>query len=64
MKKIIYFFVVIFIFSSCSPGLYIVGGGMRYHNLSQNKYQPKKYRKPVRVGSSPYSPFWLIKRNF
>jgi len=51
-------------FSSCSPELHIVGAGMRHHNLSQNKYQPKKHRKPVKLGSSPNSPFWIIKRIF
>ena len=64
MKKVIYFFIVFFMFSSCSPELHIVGVGMRHHNLSQNKYQPKKHRKPVRLGSSPNSPFWIIKRIF
>jgi len=64
MKKVIYFFIVFFMFSSCSPELRIVGAGMRHHNLSQNKYQSKKHRKPVRLGSSPNSPFWIIKRIF
>lgn len=45
---------------SCNPRLYAVSGGMRHHNLSHNKYQPGKHRKPVRVGSSPMSPFWFI----
>ena len=26
--------------------------------------KPKKHRKPVRLGSSPNSPFWIIKRIF
>jgi hypothetical protein len=47
---------------SCNPELYIVGSGMRYHNLSQNKYQPNKYRKRVRVGKSDNSPVFIFLR--
>ena len=62
MRKIISLFIITLIFSSCNPRLHISGGGMRYHNLSQNKYQPDKHRKKVNVGSSQYSPVWLILR--
>jgi hypothetical protein len=63
MKRLI-ILILLFYLSSCNPRMYIIGGGMRHHNLSQNKYQPKKHRKPVRLGSSPNSPFWIIKRRF
>lgn len=63
MKKVLFILCILFL-GSCSPELYIVGAGMRHHNLSQNKYQPGKQRKPVRVGSSPMSPFWFIKKYF
>ncbi len=46
--------------SSCNPKMHIYGSAMRHHNLSQNKYQPNKQRKQIRVGPSPISPFWLI----
>ncbi len=44
--------------------MHITGAGMRKHNLSQNKYQPGKQRKKVKVGASPNSPFWLFWRRF
>lgn len=64
MKKIIGLFLITLFFSSCNPRLYIIGSGMRYHNLSQNKYQPSKHRKKVNVGSSRYSPVWFLLRKF
>lgn len=45
---------------SCNPELHVVSAGMRHHNLSQNKYQPKTKRKPINLGSSPMSPFWIL----
>jgi hypothetical protein len=48
--------------TSCNPELYIVGSGMRHHNLSQNKYQPNKHRKKVRVGKSDNSPVFIFLR--
>jgi hypothetical protein len=62
MKKVISFFITILIFSSCNPRLHIIGGGMRHHNLSQNKYQPGKHRKKVNIGTGQYSPIWFILR--
>lgn len=62
MRKVIIFFITALIFSSCNPRLHIIGSGMRYHNLSQNKYQPGKHRKKVNVGSNQYSPVWYILR--
>ena len=59
MKKIL-LLCIVFLICSCNPRMYIVGGGMRYHNLSQNKYQPKKERRKVNLGTSPMSPFWFI----
>ncbi len=56
--------IILMVFlTSCNPELYVVGAGMRHHNLSQNKYQKNKMRKPIRVGSSPNSPFWILIRN-
>lgn len=52
----------IMMLSSCNPELYIVGSGMRHHNLSQNKYQPNKYRKKVKVGKSDNSPLFIFLR--
>lgn len=46
--------------TSCNPKMHIVGSGMRYHNLSQNKYQPKKHRKQVRIGNYFRSPIFFI----
>lgn len=48
--------------SSCNPELHIIGTGMRYHNLSQNKYQPKKNRKQIKIGSRPNSLIFQILR--
>jgi hypothetical protein len=53
-----------FFLLSCSPKLHIKGSAMRYHNLSQNKYQPNKHRKQVKVGTSPNSFFWFMTRKF
>ena len=64
MKKIISLFLITLFFSSCNPRLHIIGAGMRHHNLSQNKYQPRKHRKKVNVGSSRYSPIWFILRKY
>jgi hypothetical protein len=65
MRKIIIVLLLgTIIFSSCNPMLHITGAGMRRHNLSQNKHQPGKHRKQVRVGTSPNSPFWLFWRRF
>ena len=52
--------LVVVLICSCNPKMHIVGKGMRHHNLSQNKYQPKKERRKVNLGSSPMSPFWII----
>ena len=59
-KLLVLLMCVIFFICSCSPRMHIVGGGMRYHNLSQNKYQPRKERGRVNLGTSPRSPFWII----
>lgn len=59
IKKLI-IVVISFLLCSCNPKMHIVGVGMRHHNLSQNKYQPKKERKKVNLGDSPMSPFWII----
>jgi hypothetical protein len=64
MRKLITLVIVSLLFMSCNPMLHLNGMGMRHHNLSQNKYQPGKHRKQVRVGSSPNSLFWMIKRRF
>lgn len=61
MKYILFIFIIS-LFSSCNPKMHIYGSTMRYHNLSQNKYQPKKQRKPLNLGKSPNSPFWFIIR--
>jgi len=63
MKKLILLFLVMVSFTSCNPKLYIVGAGMRHHNLSQNKYQPGKHRKKVNVGKNQNSPIFWIFRN-
>lgn len=52
--------IALFFLNSCNPKMHIVGAGMRHHNLSQNKYQPKKQRPKINVGRSPISPFWII----
>jgi hypothetical protein len=62
MFKKLFLFLSFIYFLSCNPKLHIVGSGMRHHNLSQNKYQPGKHRKKVKVGSNQYSPVWLILR--
>lgn len=49
--------------SSCNVRLYYMGSTMRNHNLSQNKYQPGKYRKKVNMGKHQNSPFFYILRN-
>jgi hypothetical protein len=64
MKSLFLLVMISLFFTSCNPMLHIHGAGMRYHNLSQNKYQPHKQRKQVRVGSSPNSLFWILKRKF
>ena len=61
MKRLITLLLIIFL-SSCNPQLYIVGSGMRHHNLSQNKYQPNKHRNKVRVGRSDNSPVFIFLR--
>jgi hypothetical protein len=63
MKKIL-LLCIVFLMCSCNPKMHIVGAGMRYHNLSQNKYQPKKERRKVNLGTSPVSPFWFILGRF
>jgi hypothetical protein len=62
MKKLT-FILILAVLSSCNPQLHMVGAGMRYHNLSQNKYQPGKHRKQVNIGTSPFSPVFLFLRN-
>ena len=62
MKSLISLVIICLFFTSCNPMLHIYGAGMRHHNLSQNKYQPGKHRKKVNIGSSQYSPVWLILR--
>lgn len=64
MKKFISLTILCFFLISCNPRLHINGSAMRHHNLSQNKYQPGKHRKQVKVGTSPNSPFWILKRKF
>jgi hypothetical protein len=64
MKRLITLVIISLLFTSCNPMLHIYGAGMRHHNLSQNKYQPNKQRKQIRVGSSPNSLFWILKRKF
>ena len=64
MKKLIVLFVLGIVFTSCNPRLYVIGSGMRHHNLSQNKYQPGKHRKQVKIGRRPYSPiYFYLRRN-
>lgn len=61
--KIFFYLTILSLFSiSCNPKLHIEGAAMRHHNLSQNKYQPNKHRKKVKIGDSPNSLFWFIKR--
>lgn len=60
MKYILLIFVILLY--SCNPMMHVTSAGMRHHNLSQNKYQPKKQRKPVKIGNSINSPFWFIFR--
>jgi len=61
MKRLI-ILTLLFYLSSCNPRMYIIGGGMRHHNLSQNKYQPGKHRKKVNLGRNQNSPvFWLLR---
>ena len=61
MRKVL--FILLFgLLSSCNPELHIVGAGMRHHNLSQNKYQPVKKRKQVKIGSRPNSLIFQILR--
>ncbi len=64
MKRIFFLLLTGIFLVSCNPMLHINGAGMRHHNLSQNKYQPGKHRKQVRIGSSPNSFFWFIKRRY
>jgi hypothetical protein len=64
MKNLIPLVIISLFLMSCNPMLHIYGAGMRHHNLSQNKYQPGKHRKQVRVGTSPNSLFWILKRKF
>ena len=62
MKKLILLFVVMVSFTSCNPELYVVGAGMRHHNLSQNKFQPGHQRKKVKLGRNQNSPvFWILR---
>jgi len=53
--KIILFLITI---TSCNPQMHIIGVGMRHHNLSQNKKQPNKQRKPVRINNR--IPFFIF----
>ena len=59
----IFLFLLVVLLYSCNPEMHITGSAMRYHNLSQNKYQPGKHRKKVKLGSSPNSIFWIIKKS-
>lgn len=63
MKRLIFLFVVSYFLVSCNPKLHVIGSGMRYHNLSQNKYQPNKQRKKINIGRHQNSPVFLILRN-
>ena len=63
MKNIIiYFLFILFFMTSCNPELHIIGSGMRYHNLSQNKYQPNEHRKKVKMGRNDNSPLFIFLR--
>lgn len=60
--RIFLFILLLVLLPSCNPKMHIVASGMRYHNLSQNKYQPDKKRKQVRIGSRPNSLIFQILR--
>ncbi len=61
MKRLIILILSVYL-SSCNPRMYIIGSGMRHHNLSQNKYQPGKHRKKVNLGRNQNSPvFWILR---
>lgn len=64
MRKLLLLLIIGVFMVSCNPRLYIVSSGMRHHNLSQNKYQPNKHRKQVKVGRRTYSPiYFYLRRN-